>query len=90
MANKSSISSYKDVAAYNNQFNIDDKVLVQLVDFAQQQGIKVLLNSPASKNRVKNIIKAMVARLAWGESTYFQVLNQQDETFIRAMETISK
>jgi hypothetical protein len=65
-------------------------VLVQLVDFAQQQGVKVLLNAPASKNRVKNIIKAMAARLAWGESTYFQVLNQQDETFMRAMETINK
>jgi signal transduction histidine kinase len=90
MANKSNISSYKDVAAYSSQFNLDDKVLVQLVDFAQQQGVKVLLNAPASKNRVKNIIKAMVARLAWGESTYFQVLNQQDETFMRAMETISK
>jgi carboxyl-terminal processing protease len=90
MANKSNISTYKDVAAYSSQFNLDDKVLVQLVDFAQQQGIKVLLNAPVSKNRVKNIIKAMVARLTWGESTYFQVLNQQDETFMRAMETISK
>ncbi len=90
MANKSSISTYKDVAAYSNQFNIDDKVLVQLVDFAQQQGAKVLLPSPASKNRVKNTIKAMVARLAWGESAYFHVLNQQDEIFMRALEAISK
>jgi hypothetical protein len=32
----------------------------------------------------------MVARLAWNESAYFHVLNQQDETFIRAMEDIRK
>jgi hypothetical protein len=32
----------------------------------------------------------MVARLAWSESAYFHVLNQQDETFIRAMEAIRK
>jgi len=90
MANKSSISNYKDATVYSSQFNLDDKVLVQLVDFAQQQGVKILLNSAASKNRVKNIIKAMVARLAWNESAYFYVLNQEDETFVKAMEAIKK
>jgi len=90
MANKNNILSYKNTAAYSSQYSPDDKVLVQLVEFAEQQGVKVLLNSPASKNRAKNTIKAMVARLAWNESAYFHVLNQQDETFIRAMEAISK
>ena len=90
MTNKSNISTYKDVAAYSSLFNLDDKVLPQLVDFAQKQGIKILLSSPASQNRAKTTIKAMVARLAWNESAYFHVLNQQDETFIIAMESIRK
>ena len=90
MANKNNILSYKNVLAFSSQYSPDDKVLVQLVDFAQKQDVKILLSSPASKNRAKNTIKAMVARLAWSESGYFQVLNQQDETFIRAMEAISK
>jgi carboxyl-terminal processing protease len=90
MANKNSIFTYKNAAAYSNQLNLDDKVLVQMVDFAQKQGVKILLSSPASKDRAKTTIKAMVARLAWNESAYFHVLNQKDETFIRAMEAIRK
>jgi carboxyl-terminal processing protease len=90
MTNKSNISTYKDAGAYSSQFNPDDKVLDQLIDFAQKQGVKILLSSPASKDRVKRTIKAMVARLAWNETAYFQVLNQQDQTFIRAMEAVKK
>jgi signal transduction histidine kinase len=66
-----------------------DSDLVRRQEKLPLSGAKVLLNSPASKNRAKNSIKAMVARLAWNESAYFHVLNQQDETFIRAMEAIS-
>jgi carboxyl-terminal processing protease len=90
IANKSKITTYKDVAAFSSQFTVDDKVLSQLVDFAQKQGIKILLSSPASQSRAKTTIKAMVARLAWNESAYFHVVNQQDDTFIRAMEDIRK
>lgn len=90
MGNKNDIMKYNDVATYSSQFNPDDKVINQLVDFAQKQGVKILLSSPASKNRVKTTIKAMVARLAWNESAYFHVLNQQDQTFMKAMEAIRK
>ncbi len=90
MANKNSILKYKDIAAYNSQFNPDDMVISQLVDFGQKQGVKILLSSAGSKDRAKKTIKAMVARLAWNESAYFHVLNQQDETFMRAMEAIRK
>ncbi|MEY3577835.1 MAG: hypothetical protein RL394_1420 [Bacteroidota bacterium] len=90
MANKNDILSYKDIVAYNSQFNPDEMVIKHLVDFGQKQGVKILLPSAASKDRAKKTIKAMVARLAWNESAYFLVLNQQDETFIRAMEAIRK
>ena len=88
--NNGKIKAFADAAAFASGFNVDDNVIKQLMNFAQNQGIIVKLNSPASINWTKQRIKAMVARIAWNETGYFQVLNKSDDGFVRAVEAIGK
>lgn len=90
MANSAKIKEFADAAAFANGFDMDDKVMNQLMNFAQKQGIVVKLNRPASINWTKQRIKAMVARIAWDETGYYQVLNKSDNGFVRAVEAIGK
>jgi carboxyl-terminal processing protease len=90
MANNSKIKAFKDAEAFANGFAIHENVISQLIDFAQKQAIPVKLSSPAAINWTKNRIKAMVARIAWNETAYFQVLNKNDNAMLKAVEAFRK
>ncbi|MCE2849193.1 MAG: S41 family peptidase [Chitinophagaceae bacterium] len=90
LTNSVKIKAFADASTFASGFNVDDNVINQLTDFAQKQGVVVKLNSNASINWTKLRIKAMVARIAWSETGYFQVLNKSDIGFVRAVETIGK
>jgi len=90
LTNSVKIKAFADASTFASGFNVDDNVINQLTDFAQKQGVFVKLNSNASVNWTKLRIKAMVARIAWNETGYFQVLNKSDIGFVRAVETIGK
>jgi carboxyl-terminal processing protease len=90
LTNSGKIKAFADAAAFASGFNVDDNVINQLMDFAQKQDVSVKLNDPSSINWTKQRIKAMVARIAWDETGYFQVLNKSDNGFAKAVEAIGK
>ncbi len=90
LTNSGKIKTFADAAAFASGFNVDDNVINQLMDFAQKQDVSVKLNDPSSINWTKQRIKAMVARIAWDETGYFQVLNKSDNGFAKAVEAIGK
>lgn len=90
MANSTKIKAFTDASAFANGFNMDDNVMNQLMDFAQKQAVSIRLKNPASIIWTKQRIKAMVARIAWDETGYFQVLNKSDNGFVKAIESIRR
>lgn len=90
LTNSAKVKAFADASAFASGFNVDENIINQLMDFAQKQDVSVKLTSPASINWTKQRIKAMVARIAWDETGYFQVLNTSDKSFAKAVEAIGK
>lgn len=66
--------------SFNQQFNVSDQLIAALVNFADKY-YKVKKESKEiaySKNRMKAILKAEIARQLWIENGYYQVANSGD------------
>ena len=73
---------------YCQQFAITAPMLWQLTQRAQSAGIdqeKITINQEASK-RIALLLKAYIARNIWQEQGFYQVLNQGDPIFRKAMQ----
>lgn len=90
MANKKLISSYPSIEAYIKSYAVEDREIAQLLQFAATQQISIKGLNEKSHAFIKNNIKALMARIAWGESGYMQVLNSEDNTFVRAVSSIGQ
>jgi carboxyl-terminal processing protease len=81
MANKKTISAFKSAEAYSTSYKVEDAVITALIQFAAKQNVHIKDLGQASRSFLKNRIKALMARIVWGESAYFMVLNSEDSTY---------
>ncbi len=80
-------SNYTDFESYRNNFEIADKILNDLRDYAAREDIEVDDEEfEQSKNDFRLIVKALVARDLWDMSEYFQIINVRDNGFNKAVE----
>ncbi len=83
-------STYKSFDSFNKNYKSTDKLLDELVQFAQIKGVaKDTKGIEISGERLKNYLKAMVARTIFDTSAYFRVINAyNDKEFKTALEYI--
>jgi carboxyl-terminal processing protease len=83
-------NKYSDFNLFKNNFKVDSSLLKNLLTYAAQ---KSLTFKPAdyekSKKALSVMLKASIARDIWGSSEFFEIYNPTNQSFIKAMETLS-
>ena len=88
IAHKVEISKYKTVNEFETAFKIDDSTIKELQQFATSNNVTITLNSKSALDFAKTRIKALIARIAYGESGYFYILNKNEEIYKTAMKEL--
>lgn len=73
-------SKWKNVKEYKQKFKVDETVLKQFTDFAEQE-LDVKFSQKDfdhSKKYIRDLLKAEIARQLWIEDGFYQVFNDQD------------
>lgn len=83
-------TKFKDFSEFNKSFVASGEMIDELVKYAEKEGLTY--NSPEFKRSefmIKLLCKAYLARDIWESSEFFQVYNQADPIYKRALEVIS-
>ena len=88
MTNKTVLGSYKNSNDFNTQFTLPQNYMSLLMDFVKKDGITLSIKNENSKQFLSNRLKAMIARILFGETGYFQVLNSVDPSLKKGLESI--
>lgn len=81
---------YKDVPSFKKLFNAEEKVLDNFIEYANNNDIEkneVQINT--SKDLLVIRLKALIARNIWDTSAYFQIANDLNDSYIKAIEEIN-
>ncbi|MFN5421699.1 MAG: S41 family peptidase [bacterium] len=85
MQNKKVLASFKNVDEFISNYHLEAVIVQDLIKFASIADIQNHSLSKTSSDFLKTRIKAMLARIRWNESAYYQVLNKQDEYLSKAV-----
>lgn len=81
---------YKDFNAYDKKFEVTPEMLAALKADAEKEGIKINEEQFAkSEPLIKLQIKALIARDMFTISDYFRIMNQQSDSYRKALELIN-
>ncbi len=82
-------AKYADVKAYKVGFAIDQKMMDDFYVFADKKGVKK--DEEGAKRSEKHImqnLKALIARDLWSTGAYFEVMNDMNNSFLKAVQCI--
>lgn len=84
-------AEYKNFEAFNKRFEVGSDLLQQLVEQGKKDGVKYdeALYTEALP-QLKMQMKALIARDLWEQNEYFRIMNEEDESVIKAIELLQK
>ncbi len=84
-------SKYPDFKMYNQNFVTDESMLQDLRDYGEENNVEATDEEfGKSKDDLKILLKALIARDIWDMSEYFQIMNTRDKGFNKAVEVIDQ
>lgn len=82
--------NFIDFDTFNKKFFVEDEIFDQLVEKAKEKNIKIKESElEKSKNSIKLIIKAYVARDLWGNDEFYKIINEKDEKIKKAIDVLN-
>lgn len=87
-ANRKALAAYRNPSDFNRGFRVDDPLLQYFLDFASRDTVDVKRLLPGSRDRLRQLIKAQIARQIWRTEGWYEVLNTKDPFIEKAMETL--
>lgn len=90
MLNRKDLSNFKNLDEFIINYKLPDGIVSELIKFTSNKELQGITLSKASSEFVKSRIKAILARIQWNESAYYQVLNTQDEYVLKAINFLNK
>jgi carboxyl-terminal processing protease len=82
-------NTYTDFAKFKQEYTIGNEILTELNDYAQKEGVKFKQSDfDISVKQLKISIKAYIARDIWGTNEFYEIMNQNDNNFLKAVEVI--
>ncbi len=83
-------SKYPEFKVYEQSFKVTENIIKELAKYAGNEGLETSeKNIKESEEELKLHVKALIARDLWEMSEYFQVINKNDKTFIKANEVLN-
>lgn len=74
---------------FESSFLISETLLNDFFYFSEKLGVKRNTKEEnISKNTIRNLLKASVARYVWGNEGFYLILNKQDKAIIKAKEVL--
>ena len=78
---------YPAFELYNKNFSVLPKLEKELIDYAEKEGLEYVEEDfEKSKDMIRLLTKAYIARDLWEVSEFFQIYNPVDPIFIKAIE----
>lgn len=83
------LAEYPAVDKFIHQHSMSQKFLQNLVDYANKEGVIPAENDlSVSGEQIKQLMKAYIARDLWGTNEFYQVFNNTDPKFLKALDAI--
>ncbi|MDR3235312.1 MAG: S41 family peptidase [Prevotellaceae bacterium] len=80
---------YRTFAAFDKQFHVDDALLDALADYAEQRQLpRNDADLAVSDVEIRMLLKAYIARILWDTGRFYEVVNQSDKAFQKAVEVL--
>ena len=87
---RSKLNMFENVEDYINSFQITNAVFSDFVAFTKEEGVASDNNSILnSKERIKDLLKAFIARNIFDEGGFYPIYLQTDKTFLKAKEVLN-
>jgi carboxyl-terminal processing protease len=81
---------YKTFDMFNKFFTINAEMFNEMVSLGEKKGVPVDEDSiKISGDNIKQYIKALIARNLFDDSSYFKIINENDNTYLKAIEVIN-
>ncbi|MBN1599690.1 MAG: S41 family peptidase [Bacteroidales bacterium] len=81
---------YPDFSAFNSNYFVTENMYYELVEYAEDEGVKRPEDiSSEMSEKFTTTLKAYVARDLWTTSEFYEVINQTDDNFLKAVEVMS-
>jgi carboxyl-terminal processing protease len=81
--------NYMDFENFNDNFVVNEEMLNALIAFAEEEGLEYKHEEfETSKNYIKHVFKAYVARDLWDSSEFYQIFNQKNNMLQKAIEIL--
>lgn len=90
MGHKQEITQFKTMQDFLSSFRLDNNIINQLEAFATTNNVTINLKNKAAIDFTTNRIKALIARIAFGEPGYFYVLNSDERMVSTATAVLKK
>ncbi|QKJ31406.1 S41 family peptidase [Mucilaginibacter mali] len=81
--------NYRNDDDFVARYNVSDAVFDTFIQYAS--GTLKQMDSPEikrSKNNIKKLLKAYMARFEWGDTAYYRVVNADDPALVKAIEVV--
>ena len=80
---------YPDFDVFNSSYKVDNSFMQDFLQFSYNKGIEPAGEDLAnSENLIRHQLKALLARNLFEFKSYFQVMTQMDEGFLKAIEVL--
>lgn len=89
-ANAESFKKYKDAAAFNTEFTVDNSLLNAFKTHATNAKINMSSMNAKDEAEVKLRLKALLARQLWRSEGFYMVTNTNDPVLLRAVDDLKK
>lgn len=83
-------ATHKDVYAFKKAFQLDEDFMKQFFAYAEKKSVK--FNEELYKKSeplIRSQLKALIARDLWGTSAYYYVINDINNFYTKALETLN-
>ncbi len=82
-------SRYPDFNTFNEKFESSDEIISRLTVYARNKGLEINdADFERSRDHIKTVIKAYIARDLWNTSDFYQVYNTRNESYLKAIEVL--
>lgn len=90
IANAASFSQYKDAAAFNQQFQVDNSLINAFRAHAEAAKVNTAKMNAKDEAEIRIRIKALLARQLWRSEGFYMVSNTDDPVILKAVEEVKK
>ena len=88
---RNELGEYNSFADFNAHFRISNSLFNKFLDYTEEMGIE---KDPEgileSKDRIKTLMKAFIARNLFDDDGFYPIYHQIDETFLRAVQYLEE